>query len=152
MNLATFWLYINSISLFVCSLVEVLKRRSLLIKLSPRTQGLKNYLGPRVFTSYFYFYVYFRAGTAGGPYFLLLFLRPFSRNNCRRFLLLTFTFTSVFAQQLPEVLTSYFYFYVRFRATTTGGPYFLLLLLRPFSRNNCRRSLLLTFTFTSVFA
>jgi hypothetical protein len=31
-------------------------------------------------------------------YFLLL--RSFSRNNCRRSLLLTFTFTSVFTQQL----------------------------------------------------
>ncbi len=34
------------------------------------------------------------------------------------FLLLTFTSTFVFAQQLPEVLTSYFYFYVRFRTAT----------------------------------
>ncbi len=42
--------------------VEVLKPRSLLIKLSLRTRGPKNYSGPRV---------------------------------------LTFTFTSVFAQQLP---------------------------------------------------
>ncbi len=105
-----------------------------------------------VLTSYFYFYVRFRATTVGGSYFLLLLLRPFSRNNCRRSLLLTFTFTSVFAHQLSEVLTSYFYFYVRFRATTAGGSYFLLLLLRPFSRRNCRRSLLLTSTFTSVFA
>jgi hypothetical protein len=48
---------------------------------------------------------------------------------------------SVSAQQLPEVFTSYFYFYVCFRAATTEGPSFLLLLLRPFpfSRNNCRR-------------
>jgi hypothetical protein len=34
----------------------------------------------------------------------------------------------------------------------TSSSYFLLLLLRPFPRSNCRRSLLLTFTFTSVFA
>jgi hypothetical protein len=27
---------------------------------------------------------YFRAATAGGPYFLLLLLRPFPRNNCHR--------------------------------------------------------------------
>jgi len=43
------------------------------------------------------------------------------------FLLLTFTFTSVSAQQLPEVLTSYFYFYIRFRAATAvvdGGSTF----------------------------
>ncbi len=43
------------------------------------------------------------------------------------FLLFTFTFTSVSAQQLPEVLTSYFYFYVRFRAATVvvdGGGIF----------------------------
>ncbi len=42
-----------------------------------------------------------------------------------KFLLLTFIFTSVFMQQLPEVLT--FYFYVRFRATTIvvdGGSIF----------------------------
>ncbi len=51
-------------------------------------------------------------------YLLLLLLCPFPRNNCWRSLLLTFTFTFVSAQQLPEVLTSYFYFYVRFRAAT----------------------------------
>jgi ABC-type Fe3+-siderophore transport system permease subunit len=107
---------------------------------------------PEVLISYFYFYVRFRAATAGGPYFLLLLLGPFPRSNCRRSLLLTFTFTFVSAQQLPEVLTSYFYFYIRFCVATTGGPYFLLLLLRPFSRSNCRRSLLLTFIFTSVSA
>ncbi len=94
---------------------------------------------PEVLTSYFYFYVRFRPATAGGLYFLLLLLRPFLRSNCRRSLLLTFTFTSVSAQQLPEVFTSYFYFYIRFRAATVGGPYFLLLLLRPFPRSNCRR-------------
>jgi len=77
-------LYINSVSLFVCPSVEVLKPRSLLIKLSPRTRGPKNYSGPQVLTSYFYFYVRFRAATAGSPYFLLLLLRPFLRNNCRR--------------------------------------------------------------------
>ncbi len=95
--------------------------------MSPRTQGPKNYSGPRVFTSYFYFYIRFRAATVEGPYFLLLFLRPFSRSNCRRSLLLTFTFTSVFEQQLSKVLTSYFYFYVRFRTTTAvfdGGDIF----------------------------
>jgi hypothetical protein len=54
--------YINSISLSVCPAVEVLKPRSLLIKLSPRTWGPKNYSRPRVFTSYFY--VCFRAATA----------------------------------------------------------------------------------------
>jgi hypothetical protein len=84
----------------VCPSVEVLKPRSLLIKLSPRTRGPKNYSRPRVFISYFYFY---------------------------EFLLLTFIFTSVSAQQLPKVLTSYFYFYVRFHATTTivdGGDIF----------------------------
>ncbi len=84
-------------------------------------------------------------------YFLLLLLRPFPRSNCRRSLLFTFTFTSVSAQQLPEVLISYFYFYVCFRAAIVGGPYFLFLLLRSFPRNNCRRSLFLTFTLTSVF-
>jgi hypothetical protein len=61
---------------------EVLKPRSLLIKLSPRTRGPKNYSGPRVLTSYFY--VCFCAATTGGPYLLLLLLRPFPRNNCRR--------------------------------------------------------------------
>ncbi len=127
-------LYINSLSQSVSSYVEILKPRSLLIKLSPWIRRPKNYLQPQVLTSYFYFYVRFRAATAGGPYFLLL--RPFSRSNCRRSLF--FTFTSVFAQQLPEVLTSYFYFYVRFRAATAGGPYFLLLLLRLFSRSNRR--------------
>jgi len=35
-------------------------------------------------SSYFYFDVRFRAATARGFYFLLLFLRPFSRTNCRR--------------------------------------------------------------------
>ncbi len=57
-------LYINSVSLSVSSFVEVLKPISLLIKLSPRTRGPKNYSGPRVLTSYFYFYVRFRAATA----------------------------------------------------------------------------------------
>jgi len=73
-------LYINSVSLSI----EVLKPKSLLIKLSPRTRGSKNYSGPRVLTSYFYFYVRFRVATTGGPYFLLLLLRPFPRSNCRR--------------------------------------------------------------------
>ncbi len=41
-----------------------MKPRSLLIKLSPRTRRPKNYSGPRVLTSYFYFYVRFRATTA----------------------------------------------------------------------------------------
>jgi hypothetical protein len=81
-------LYINSVSLSVClsvrPSVEVLKPRSVLIKLSPRIRGPKNYSGLRVLTSYFYFYVRFRAATTGGPYFLLLLLRPFPRNNCRR--------------------------------------------------------------------
>jgi hypothetical protein len=77
-------LYINSVSLSVCPSVEVLKPRSLLIKLCPRTRGPKNYSGPRVLTSYFYFYVSFHIATAGGPYFLLLLLRPFPRSNCRR--------------------------------------------------------------------
>jgi hypothetical protein len=89
--------YLNSVSLSI-RLSEVLKPKSLLIKLSPQTQGPKNYSGLRV---------------------------------------LTFTFTSVSAQQLSEVLTSYFYFYVRFRTATAGGPYFLL--LRLFPRSNCRR-------------
>jgi len=149
-------LYFNSVSLsvylFVCPSIEVLKPKSVLIKLSPRTRGPKNYSGPRVLTSYFHFYVRFRVATTEGLYFLLLLLRPFPCSNYRRSLLLTFTFTFVSAQQLPEVLTSYFYFYVCFRAATIGGPYFLLLLLRPFSRSNCRRSLLFTFTFTSVSA
>jgi hypothetical protein len=61
-------LYINSVSQSICLSVEVLKPRSLLIKLSPRTRGPKNYSGPRVLTSYFYFYFYvcfcFRATTA----------------------------------------------------------------------------------------
>jgi hypothetical protein len=51
--------------------------------MSPRTRGPKNYSGPRVLTSYFYFYICFRATIARGPYFLLLLLRPFLRNNCR---------------------------------------------------------------------
>ncbi len=65
-------LYINSVSLSVCLSVEVMKPRSLLIKLSPRTRGPKNYSRPRVFTSYFYFYVRFCAATAvvdGGSIF-----------------------------------------------------------------------------------
>jgi hypothetical protein len=57
-------LYINSVSPSVRQLVEVLKPISLLLKLSPRTRGPKNYSGPRVLTSYFYFYVRFRAATA----------------------------------------------------------------------------------------
>jgi len=32
--------------------------------MSPQTRGPKNYSGPRVFTSYFYFYVRFRVATA----------------------------------------------------------------------------------------
>ncbi len=44
-----------------CPSVEVLKTRSLLIKLSPQTRGPKNYSRPRVLT--FYFYVRFRAAT-----------------------------------------------------------------------------------------
>jgi hypothetical protein len=55
-------LYINLVSLSVRQSVEVLKPRSLLIKLSPRTQGPKNYSGLRVFTSYFY--IRLRATTA----------------------------------------------------------------------------------------
>jgi hypothetical protein len=47
-------LYINLVSLSVSQSVEVLKLRSLLIKLSPRTWGLKNYSRPWVLTSYFY--------------------------------------------------------------------------------------------------
>jgi hypothetical protein len=57
-------LYINSVSMSVSQSVEVLKPKSLLIKLSPRTRGPKNYSGPRVLTSYFYFYVRFHATTA----------------------------------------------------------------------------------------
>ncbi len=85
---------------------EVLKPKSLLIKLSPRTWGPKNYSRPWVLTSYFY--VRFRAATVGGPYFLLLLLCPFPRSNCRRSLLLTFTFTSVSAQQLPSSMGEVF--------------------------------------------
>ncbi len=77
-------IYINSVSLSVRPSVEVLKPISLLIKLSPPTRGPKNYSGPRVLSSYFYFYVCFRATTAKGPYFLLLLLRPFPHNNCHR--------------------------------------------------------------------
>jgi hypothetical protein len=55
MNVLTQILYINSVSLSVRQSVEVLKPRSLLIKLSPRTRGPKNYSGPQVLTSYFYF-------------------------------------------------------------------------------------------------
>jgi hypothetical protein len=55
-------LYINSVSLSVSQFVEVLKPRSLLIKLSPLTQGPKNYSRPRVLTSYFY--VHFHKATA----------------------------------------------------------------------------------------
>jgi hypothetical protein len=63
MNLINTILYMNSVSLSVSSSVEVLKPRSLLIKLSPRTRRPKNYSGPRVLTSYFYFYIRFRAAT-----------------------------------------------------------------------------------------
>jgi len=56
-------LYINSVSLSICPSVEVLKPRSLLINMSPRTRGPKNYSGPRVLTSYFYIYVRFRTTT-----------------------------------------------------------------------------------------
>jgi len=101
-------LYINSVSLSICPFVEILKPRSLLIKLSPRTRGPKNYSEPRVFIFYFYFYVRFRVATARGLYFLLLFLRPFLRSNYRRFLLLTFTFTSEFVQQLPSSMGEVF--------------------------------------------
>ncbi len=45
--------------MFVRLSVEVLKPKSLLIKLSPQTRGPKNYSRPRVLTSYFYFYVHF---------------------------------------------------------------------------------------------
>jgi len=58
------YIYIYSVSMSVCPAVEVLKPRSLLIKLSPRTRWPKNYSGLRVLTSYFYFYVHFRAVTA----------------------------------------------------------------------------------------
>jgi len=74
----------------VCQSLEVLKLRSLLIKLSLRTRGPKNYFKPWV-------------------------------------LILTFIFTYVFAQQLPEVLISYFYFYVSFHAAiavVNGGDIF----------------------------
>jgi hypothetical protein len=47
-----------------CPSVKVLKPISLLIKLSPRTRRPKNYSGPQILTSYFYFYVHFRATTA----------------------------------------------------------------------------------------
>jgi len=57
-------LYINSASQSVNQSVEVLKPKSLLIKLSPRTRGPKNYSRPRVLTSYFYFYVRFHTATA----------------------------------------------------------------------------------------
>ncbi len=106
--------------LFVRPSIEVVKPRSLLIKLSPRTQGPKNYSGPRVLTSYFYFYVRFRAATVRGPYFLLLLLHPFPHNNCRRR-------WGRYFWELSEVLTSYFYFYIRFRTTTAvvdGGGIF----------------------------
>jgi len=62
----TYILYINSVSLSVSPSIEVLKPKSLLIKLSPWTRGPKNYSGTSSF------------------YFLLLLLRPFSRSNCRR--------------------------------------------------------------------
>ncbi len=103
-------LYINSVSMSVSQSVEVLKLRSLLIKMSPQTRRPKNYSRPRVLTSYFYFYIYFRAATAGGPYFLLLLLCLFPRSNCRRSLFLTFTFTSVsiFVQQLPSLMGEIF--------------------------------------------
>jgi hypothetical protein len=70
--------------------VEVLKPKSVLIKLSPELEGSKTI-------------------------------------QDLEFLLVTFIFTFVFAQQLPEVLTSYFYFYVRFCAATAvvdGGDIF----------------------------
>jgi len=69
--------------LLLRSFVEVLKPRSILIKLSPRTRRPKNYSRLQVLISYFYFYVCFCAATVGGPYFLLL--RSFPRNNyCRQ--------------------------------------------------------------------
>jgi hypothetical protein len=52
---------VPSVSLSICPSVEVLKPISLLIKLSPRIRGPKNYSRPRVLTSYFYFYVRFCA-------------------------------------------------------------------------------------------
>jgi len=98
--------YNNSVSLSIHLSVEVLKPRLFLIKLSPRTRRPKNYSRLQILTSYFYFYVRFRATIAGGPYFLLLFLRQFSHSNCRRSLLLTFT--SVSAQQLPSSMGEVF--------------------------------------------
>ncbi len=46
-----------------CPSVEVLKPISLLIKPSPQTRRPKNYSGPWILTSYFYFYVRFRVAT-----------------------------------------------------------------------------------------
>jgi len=54
------YILIQQVYLFV----KVLKSRSLLIKLSPRTWGPKNYSGPQVLTFYFYFYVRFHTATA----------------------------------------------------------------------------------------
>jgi len=75
----------------VCPFVEVLKPISLLIKLSPPNSRVQKLFKTSSF------------------YFLLLFLRPFSRSNCRRSLL----------------LTSYFYFYVRFLTSMSMGEIFL---------------------------
>ncbi len=52
---------VPSVSLTICPSVEFLKPISLLIKLSPQIRGPKNYSGLWVLTSYFYFYVRFRA-------------------------------------------------------------------------------------------
>jgi hypothetical protein len=155
-------LYINSLSLSVSQSVEVLKPRSLLIKLSPWTRGPKNYSGPRVVTSYFYFYVRFRAATAyfyfyvrfrvatavvdGGGIFGIwrvgeeIWVRFFWAAQQ----LPTFTFTSVSAQQLPssmgEVFLGFGGWVRRFGCAFFGPPNnCLLLLLRPFSCSNCRR-------------
>jgi hypothetical protein len=99
-------LYINSVSLSVCQ--------------GPKTQIIFNKIVPPNSRAQKLF-------MTSSSYFLLLLLHPFSRSNCRRSLFLTFTFTSVFAQQLPKVLISYFYFYVRFRAAIAvidGGGIF----------------------------
>jgi hypothetical protein len=91
--------------------VEVLKPRSLLIKLSPWTRGPKNYSGPQVLTSYFYFYVRFHAATVVVDVLIKMSPRTRGPKNYSG----------------PWVLTSYFYFYVRFCAATAvadGGGIF----------------------------
>ncbi len=84
-------LYINSLSLSV----------SVFVYRGPKTQISFNKIVPPNSRAQKLF-------RTSNSYFLLLLLRPFSRSNCWRSLLLTFTFTSVFAQQLPSSMGEVF--------------------------------------------